>query len=335
MTGIFVLVVLVGALVALAYGIRRATLVENRFTMYLEAPGAIGAARGSVVRLYGVPVGTVTEVALRDVAGKNPVRLTLQIQPEYVPMLRADTTATISAGMAPVIAAEVLLHSEKGPPLAPGSTLTAEMKPSVVDALTDMAIDMGSELRVMVEHSRVAIDNVTRITEGLTAGKSTASRLLVDPDLGSELDHTVGESQAAIADARRLLAKFDAAAAYAPDTAANVHQLTGDAKRLSKSAEDAVAQVREMMTSAERSLALVQEIAAGLKVTAGYAPELVRKADTSLDETQRLVHAAERNIFIRGSLDAQVAPHTEAQVRPPVVRPVLAPAASAARPDDG
>lgn len=131
-TGIFVLVVLTVALVALGYGVRRAALVEKRFTVFLAAPGAIGAARGSIVRLYGVPVGTVTEVAIvsGDTAGKNPVRLTLQIQPEYVPMLRADTTATISAGMAPLVAAEILLHSEKGPPLSFGSTLTAEGSPA-------------------------------------------------------------------------------------------------------------------------------------------------------------------------------------------------------------
>jgi ABC-type transporter Mla subunit MlaD len=330
-TGLFVLAVLTVALVALGYGVRRATLTENRFTLFLQAPGAIGAAQGSVVRLYGVPVGTVTEVAIvrAEVTGKNPVRLKVQIQPEYVPMLHADTKATISAGMAPLVAAEILLNSEQGPPLAFGSTLVAEVKPSVVDALTDMATDIGGELRGIIERSRVAIDNVTKVTEELTAGKSAASRMLVDPELGAALGKTVGDSRAAVADARRMLAKIDTAAEHAPQTAANVLQITDDARQLS-------AQVREMLISAERSLALVEQIAEGLKVTASYAPELVRKADTSLDETNRLVHAAQRNILIRGSIEPKVAPRTEAQVRPPVVNgmPPL-PAASAARPDDG
>jgi hypothetical protein len=206
----------------------------------------------------------------------------------------------------------------------------------VVDAMTDMAIDIGSELRVIAERSRVAIENMTHVTEELTAGKSAASRLLVDPELGAALGQTVGESRAAVTDARRMLSKFDAAAAHAPETAANVHQITDDAKVLSKSAQEAVQQVREMMASAERSLELVEQIASGLKATASYAPELVRKADTSLEETERLVHAAQRNIFIRGSLDPKATPRTEAQVRPPVLGgPPPAAAASAGRPGDG
>jgi ABC-type transporter Mla subunit MlaD len=61
--------------------------------IYFHAPDASGIAKGMPVRLYGVPVGAVKEVALADRGG---VRVRLGINSDYVPRLTRSSQARLS-----------------------------------------------------------------------------------------------------------------------------------------------------------------------------------------------------------------------------------------------
>src|SRR4051812_5372910 len=81
-------------LATLFYLLTGGTLFRSTTLLYLYVPDATGIAQGSPVRVDGVDVGKVDEVALTGSAEPNRVvRLVLNIERERLPSITSDSTA--------------------------------------------------------------------------------------------------------------------------------------------------------------------------------------------------------------------------------------------------
>jgi len=338
-TGIFVVLALLLLVAALVIGGGRsgmAGLVAKSFVLYVVAPEGYGVQAGSPIHLYDVKIGAVSKVEIiRDPAyPKHPVRMTIEIDPAMAPMLHQDAKVALEAGMPPFTVAVLKLDTHAGPPLPANTTLIAERRASLVTALMSNADVISRDVHKILVQSEIALTNIAQITKKLNDGESVASRVLTDPELGSDMATAFGDARAATADAKRMMASVSTAAEQAPATVNDVRALTSDARATTASVREGIDDARRVVASVERTLRLVEQMAVSLRTTASYAPELARKADTSLEESKRLVEAAQRNIFIRGNLEPRSPARTQARVRPPAVLPGAKPARSNDRDSD-
>jgi len=112
------------ALLAFATGIfmvgRRANLFTRKVDYRIHFQSAAGLTAGNAVRLAGVTVGNVTEVALSEKPGDSTVTVTVSIERKMTSRIRTDTTASIKT---------IGLLGDKYIDLQGGSETAAEIAP--------------------------------------------------------------------------------------------------------------------------------------------------------------------------------------------------------------
>jgi len=112
------------ALIAFAVGIfmvgRRASLFTRKVDYRIRFGSAAGLTTGNAVRLAGVTVGNVTDVALSEKPGDSTVTVIVSIERKMTSRIRTDTTASIKT---------IGLLGDKYIELAGGSATAAEISP--------------------------------------------------------------------------------------------------------------------------------------------------------------------------------------------------------------
>ncbi len=112
------------ALIAFGFGIfmvgRRASLFTRKVDYRIRFGSAAGLTAGNAVRLVGVTVGNVTDVALSEKPGDSTVTVTVSIERKMTSRVRSDTTASIKT---------IGLLGDKYIELQGGSAAAAEISP--------------------------------------------------------------------------------------------------------------------------------------------------------------------------------------------------------------
>jgi phospholipid/cholesterol/gamma-HCH transport system substrate-binding protein len=250
--GVFVLVVLVGGVIALLW---LARVEFNREIAYYDiyfAGSVTGLARGAPVRYNGIQVGRVNEIRI-DPQNLQQVRLPIEI--DQTALIRSDAVASLEVqGLTGVAFVEITGGSRDAPPLAAQGDQRYPVISSAPSGLQRVfasapevlsrAIEVADKLSAILdEKNRVAIaetlDNVRRLSAAMAAH-------------AGDLDSVLGDSAAAVRDLRNLLATTD-------QTLGDVRQLIGERGELRQTLKTIDATARKLEQLTGHLDALVQE----------------------------------------------------------------------------
>jgi len=292
LTGLFVLAILVGAVLALYVAARSQKWFAARIDYQLLLPpsGASGLKPGNDVLVLGLPVGTVKDVVVAA-SGRLDARITLRR--DIAQFIHADSRATIKKvyGVAGDSFVE-LSRGTIGEPLQDGATIpcqSSEELATVVDrvleevrgevlpvarkasTLLDEWSRLGTNLNTSQTELHEALAHLNRITANLEAGQGSAGRLLTDTNFIAQGERVLSQSQEALAELRVVLAQLKAGTAQLPEVAENLRQGTAPMPAITRAVE---AETRDL-------------------------PGLVLQVQQAAGELQRLTEAMQRHWLLR------------------------------------
>lgn len=250
--GAFVLVMLVGILVAVLWIARVEFNRERAFYDIYFSGSVTGLAQGSEVRYNGIRVGRVEEIRI-DPQNLQQVRVTIEL--DQSALIKSDAVASLEVqGLTGTAYIEISGGSQSAPPLEsqPGQRYPViasrqsglqrvfASAPEVLARLVEIADKLSS---VLDDRNRAAIaetlDNVRRVT-AVAAARA------------GDIDSVVGDTAAAVRELRGTLATAD-------QTLLELRELIGD-KGDARSALQSIDQASRKLDKLATNLdALVQE----------------------------------------------------------------------------
>lgn len=149
----------------------------QRYTLKTKFPDVKGLKSGAVVRVAGVEVGKVTDVALSG----PEVEVTLEVKDEYQPLITTDSRASI--GSLSLLGEPIVdvTPASSGTPLKDGDFIQGGRAPG---QLADVA-----------EGASQTLDQITGILQDIRAGKGTVGKLFTDDQVYKEVQALVSAAE--------------------------------------------------------------------------------------------------------------------------------------------
>jgi phospholipid/cholesterol/gamma-HCH transport system substrate-binding protein len=270
LVGGFVLgVILVG--LAFVVWLARFELKEEKTLYYIYFRGSVaGLAEGSTVRLRGVPVGTVSAIAI-DAKNVELIEVTVAIKPGTP--IKTDTVASLAAqGITGLAYINLMGGSNAAPPLLPREgkrRATIPSVPSPLDKLFEEAPNVIANASAVAAQAALLLneDNIAKIGRILGHVETLAASLAAQRD---QIGPLAGEARVAIEtvqwlalDARDALGRLERELA---GTLGDTRTLVRDADRLITGLQPATGDVRQ---SAQNVARMTAELEAALRGSGG------------------------------------------------------------------
>lgn len=229
------LVVLV-ALFAFAIGVfmvgKRASLFTRKVDYQIRFASASGLTAGNAVRLAGVTVGTVTDVALSEKPGDTTVTVQVSVERRMTSRIRVDSRASIKTiGLLGDKYIELEGGSAGSPEIPPGGEIAAAQEAGIEKLLAGGEGLLGD----LTEIAR-SLKNILARTE---KGKGLVGELTSDSErgrqIGSNLNQTLKQLSATlerINSGKSLAGKLIADEKYGRDNGAALSSAIASASKL-------------------------------------------------------------------------------------------------------
>jgi phospholipid/cholesterol/gamma-HCH transport system substrate-binding protein len=176
----------------------------QRYNLKVKFPNAGGVQRGSPVRLSGVTVGAVTEIAFIG----SDVDMTLELRNDNRERVRTTSRATIGSVSLLGEGAVDITASTTGDPIPDGGYVPSVPPPPQLADVTAQANKGISELTALIEDMRAGKGTVGKlmtdeqlyvelrqftaaareVTQGLQSGRGTLGQLLNNPESARQLE---------------------------------------------------------------------------------------------------------------------------------------------------
>jgi phospholipid/cholesterol/gamma-HCH transport system substrate-binding protein len=267
--------ILLGALVFLITG--DTGFFKERVIIHTYMRDSAAVVPGSAVRLNGILVGEVEEVALSGLTDPaRVVRMDLEIREEYLNDISVDSVAAVSAEN--VLGAK-FINIKKG-------QSSVSVKPGGEIAALDVqgfeeVVQQSYTLLASLQGILTRIDAIVSIVE---AGKGSIGKLLVDEELYDRLNTAVGDVQkvtAAISSGRGTIGKLLYDEALYQDVRATIGRL--DALMLEvqqgKGTAGKLIQDPALYNEAQNTMAELRKILADLNAGQGTAGKLLKSEE--------------------------------------------------------
>lgn len=160
----------------------------RKVTYHVRLPEANGLQSGSPVRLAGVQVGTITNVAFSEDPSLRTIDVSLAIDQAHQHRIRQDSVAAIKI--------LTLLGGEKYIELSPGDPTVAVLPPGSfikvpetfgMAQLEELSADLAGDLTSISTNVRVILETIQK-QEGVIG------RMLLDPNFGQTVFDDIGET---------------------------------------------------------------------------------------------------------------------------------------------
>ncbi|MFZ3218155.1 MAG: MlaD family protein [Candidatus Acidiferrales bacterium] len=187
--GLFVLAGLFILAVAIFY-ITGAGILGPKYRLYTYLPEVEGVAAGAPVRLDGVSIGNVEQIALNPHPSdrSQSIQLVMRIDKRFQSDVRTDSTASLVTEGLLGDRYVTIKRGLTGPPLQANSTVPGA--PAV--AMTEM-VERGTDLLTTLN---VISGDLRGIVNQVQAGQGTVGKLIKDPALYDNLNSTVARLNA-------------------------------------------------------------------------------------------------------------------------------------------
>jgi phospholipid/cholesterol/gamma-HCH transport system substrate-binding protein len=192
------LTVVAGSII-LAVLILLMTSTGGMFTRKLELEcyfdNASGLQPGSVVRLQGVDIGSVSKIrVVSDPAHQlTPVEVVMKVSTKFHPNLRQDSVATLAtAGVLGAVYVDIDSSQAKGREARDGDVLPTKETPQIEDVVRAS--------QTTLQNFDALEKRVDRILTFVESGRGSFGKFIYDPSLYNELNSTVVQLQNLVAD---------------------------------------------------------------------------------------------------------------------------------------
>lgn len=224
------------ALIAFGIGIfmvgQRASIFTRKVDYRIHFASAAGLTAGNAVRLAGVTVGNVTDVALSEKPGDSTVTVTVSIERKMTSRIRTDTTASIKTiGLLGDKYIELLGGSASAAEIAPGGEIPAAREAGIEkllaggEGLLGDLTEIARSLKVILGRTEKGEGLLGEVTSNSERGR----------ELGSNLGRTLKELSATLAkinSGRTLAGKILADEKYGKETGDELHHAIASASRV-------------------------------------------------------------------------------------------------------
>ena len=241
------------------------------------APSAQGITKGMAVQLFGFKIGAVDNLSLETGGSTSgSVRVRLQVENEYLPLINRDSTARIGkegligasvieivpAGGAsrPVAENEFLKFERAGDFSTMAEELSAQLRPILADlkTLTESANKPDGDIRVMLRNSRQATAELASAAKEWGKLASNADRQLTG--VLAKADQAVEKVDATFAKASATVEKLDTSLSRMPDlmlklerTLSNVETASADLPQTMRDARVVARDSKNMLDGAKQN----------------------------------------------------------------------------------
>jgi phospholipid/cholesterol/gamma-HCH transport system substrate-binding protein len=176
------------ALIAFGIGIfmvgQRASIFTRKVDYRIHFASASGLTDGNAVRLAGVTVGNVTEVALSEKPGDSTVTVAVSIERKMVSRIRTDTTASIKTiGLLGDKYIELLGGSVGAAEIAPGGEIPAAKEAGIEkllaggEGLLGDLTEIARSLKVILGRTEKGEGLLGEVTSNSERGRELGSNL--------------------------------------------------------------------------------------------------------------------------------------------------------------
>ena len=181
-----VAMVLLAMLVFLITG--QSTLFSDKASLYVYMGDSAALAKGAAVRLNGILVGSVEEVALSGQSDpKRTVRVRMEVQKEMLPQIPVDSVAAISAEN--VLGSKYINIKRGSAPTAVAAG--GELKAKDTSEFEEVVASSYNLLQSM----QGVLKRIDAIVSVVEQGKGSIGKLLTDEALYNNLNQTVAETR--------------------------------------------------------------------------------------------------------------------------------------------
>jgi phospholipid/cholesterol/gamma-HCH transport system substrate-binding protein len=244
LVGLFVLTIIAGAIMTFMWVVRF-QLRDDRIFYYVYFGGAVtGLQEGSPVRLRGVPVGTVTDIALDD-QNVELIQVTLGIRPGTP--VKENTRATIQpAGITGAFFIQLTGGTNDSPDLLPAEgkrRAVIQPEASQIEKILIGAPELLTQLAELSQRANrlLADENINNVSQALRDLAKVTSTVA---GRSGEIDQLIGNTSKTLAALEKTSTSFVTVAGDLSKLSNELNRSTG---RLTNSADGAITDLRNTL----------------------------------------------------------------------------------------
>ena len=282
----------VGLVILVAY--KQGMFVQHT-NIYFHAPDATGISKGMIVRLHGVPVGTVREVELVE----RGVRVRLGVNNDYVPRLPRSAQARITReGYVGVASIQILTAGADRTPVAEGEEIRFIAQKGMADMLDEVRAQLTPAFQEMRRAAAEMADPQSDFRRSITALRELIEEL---PEANRELRQVLRSTDRTMAALGKQAESVGTQAELTLDTLARVgaqseQTLPVLAEKLGTTLDSLNATAMQLQVTTKTNGEALREVLT-------QAPELMRSGGDLVRDSQDLTAAARRSWLLRDYME--------------------------------
>lgn len=267
-------------------------LFEKHVTFYIEVDSSEGISPGSVVKVLGAEVGTVSDLSL---AQGRKIRVAIEVYEDQRALIRTDAKAIVNR-LVSISNALIEIESESSiaPMLPDGATIPVEETPSLNDLLLGIASiiqsadnkDLLTKFEAILPKLEQTVENVDKIIAQIATGQGTLGAAVFDQGVEQEMRTVVtsgaeilSEAEGIVGVARQRLVDLEPILTDAAHVAHDMHGIT-------QGLPDTVAELKKTIALTNIALSLINDELLHLPGAALDARRTLTRADRVLESAQ-------------------------------------------------
>lgn len=265
MVGLFVFSALVLFAALIVFSGQSQHLFEKRVTFYIIVDSSEGISRGSIVKVLGAEVGTVSELSL---AQGRKIRVAIEVYEGRRSLIRTDARAIVNR-MVSITNALIEIESDsiEAPMLPDGATIPVEETPSLNDLLLGIAgiiqsaenKDLLTKFEAILPKLEQTVENAHKIIAQIATGHGTLGAAVFDQKVEQDLKTVVTsgaelltEAEGIISITKQRLVEIEPVLTNAAHVASDMHDIT-------ESLPDMVNELKKTIELANSALTLIND----------------------------------------------------------------------------
>lgn len=251
----------------------------------LPDTGVAGLSVGADVEVLGTKAGTITRVVIDP---SQQMHAEAAIDEQATAFIRRDSHAVIRRRFGVAGAAYVDIARGAGEPLDwTYAVIQAETERAPTETVGALIDEVRAKIFPVLDDAGHAMHSLSATMQRIEQGQGNVGHLLVDDSLVRSVEATAADAQAAVADARHMLAQVNA-----PDN--GVPELLRRANQSLASMQDAM---RNISQAAERA----PRIAHNVESTTANIPSLLTQTQQSAHELELTLAQLRRSWLLGGT----------------------------------
>ncbi len=289
--GLFVLLVVIVLVSALALATKAKRLFERDFNLTLILPkeGTFRVKTDDEVHILHMQAGSVTSV---EITPDGTIKANLSIYPNFAHFIRRDSVAVIRHGS--LLLEKVIVDVTRGqaaPLPASGAQIPCVVEPNLTQTIHD------------------TVRRVAALIEGIQNGKGLLGRIAVDETMAndvtkalSQLDDILASVKTMIDQTRTLVRTTTKLGDNLLETADETHRVVTSLPPLLNATGSALAQVEKTLKDMQKTMSTFRQVGKTVQDDASMLPALLLQAQSLFLELETLVRSIENTWLLRGNV---------------------------------